>query len=321
MNILVTGVAGFLGSHLAEALLNQGHQVIGVDNFLTGSKRNLRYLKHPNFTFIEADVCEKRTWSKDLKLDRIYYLASPASPIDYVDLPFETLFVGSYGCHNYLDLAEKMGARFLLTSTSEIYGDPAIHPQPETYWGNVNPIGPRSVYDEAKRYAEALTMAYHRSKGAQVRIARLFNTYGPRMRHNDGRVIPNFITQALQQKPLTIFGEGKQTRSFCFYSDLIQGLIALMENDQTGPYNLGTLNEMNMLELAETINQLTGNPAGITFKPLPKDDPTRRQPDLRKAERDLAWNPTVSFQDGLKQTVEYFSRRLEEEAALLSIDQ
>ena len=313
MNILVTGVAGFLGSHLAEALLNQGHNVIGVDNFLTGSRRNLEYLNHPNFTFVEADVCEKREWNQEL--DRIYYLASPASPIDYIELPFETLFVGSYGCHNYLELAKKTGARFLLTSTSEVYGDPAIHPQPESYWGNVNPIGPRSVYDESKRYAEALTMAYYRSKGVQVRIARLFNTYGPRMRHNDGRVVPNFITQALQQKSLTIFGEGKQTRSFCFYTDLIKGLIILMENDHVGPYNLGTLNEMNMLDLAHLINQITGNSAGVIHKPLPKDDPTRRRPDLQKSRRDLGWNPTVSVKDGLKQTIEYFAQILKEEAS------
>lgn len=315
MNILVTGAAGFLGSHLSEALLRQGHHVIGVDNFLTGSKRNLRYLKHPNFKFVEADVCEKQVWN--INLDRIYYLSSPASPIDYIDLPLETLFVGSYGCHNYLELARETGARFLLTSTSEVYGDPSIHPQPESYWGNVNPIGPRSVYDESKRYAEALTMAYHRSKGVETRIARLFNTYGPRMRHNDGRVIPNFITQALQKKSLTIFGDGSQTRSFCFCTDLIQGLIVLMEGEKAEPYNLGTTNEMNMISLAETINRLTNNPAGVTHKPLPKDDPTKRRPDLTKAKRDLNWNPTISFEDGLSQTIEYFSQLLREDPSTI----
>ena len=311
MKILIAGAAGFLGSHLTERLLKQGHHVTGVDNFLTGSKRNLSYFNNTHFTFVEADVCVKREWSNDF--DRIYYLASPASPIDYIKLPLETLFVGSYGCHNYLELARKSGARFLLTSTSEVYGDPQIHPQPEEYWGNVNPIGPRSVYDESKRYAEALTMAYHRSKGTNVRIARIFNTYGPRMRYNDGRVIPNFITQALQNKPLTIFGDGTQTRSFCFCTDLVQGLESLMEGEETGPYNLGTLNEMSMLELAETINKLTGNSAGIIHKPLPKDDPTRRQPDLTRSKRDLAWNPSISFQEGLQQTVAYFTQILSED--------
>ena len=308
MNILVTGAGGFLGSHLSEKLLKMGHRVVGVDNFITGNPNNLKHLAHSNFEFIQHDVCEPRKF--DQQFDQIYFLASPASPIDYVQFPLETMYVGSYGCRNYLELAQENNARFLLTSTSEVYGDPLIHPQTEDYWGNVNPIGPRSVYDEAKRYAEALSMAFQRSCGVEVRIARIFNTYGPRMRHNDGRVIPAFITQALNGQPLTIFGEGTQTRSFCYCLDLVDGLIALMNGENTGPYNLGNPHELTMLQLAEEINQLTGNTAGITHKPLPKDDPTRRRPDLTNTKRDLGWEPTISFADGIDRTIKWFSETL-----------
>ena len=240
--------------------------------------------------------------------DQIYFLASPASPIDYIKFPLETIYVGSYGCRNFLELAKEQRARFLLTSTSEVYGDPKVHPQTEDYWGNVNPIGPRSVYDEAKRYAEALTMTFHRTHDVEIRIARIFNTYGPRMRHNDGRVIPTFITQALEGKALTIFGSGKQTRSFCYFQDLIQGLIALMNNDGIGPYNLGNPQEMTMLALAKKINQVTGNSSGLIHHELPKDDPTRRRPDLTRTSHDLGWYPKISFSDGIGRTIDWFRR-------------
>ena len=308
MHILVTGAAGFLGSHLCDQLLTQGHTVVGVDNFLTGNARNIQKIqRHEHataFRFVELDVCDPYVWNE--KFDQIYYLASPASPIDYVQFPFETLYVGSFGCRNYLELAHQQGARFLLTSTSEVYGDPEVHPQPEEYWGNVNPIGPRSVYDESKRYAESLTMAFHSHLGLEVRIARIFNTYGPRMRHDDGRVIPTFIMQALEKKPLTIFGDGSQTRSFCFYTDLIEGLIQLMNNPKTGPYNLGNPYELTMIELANAINEFCDNPAGVLHKALPKDDPTRRRPDLTNTKRDLQWEPKVPFQKGMSETVAFF---------------
>ena len=305
MNILVTGAGGFLGSHLCEILLRQGHRVLGIDNFITGNPKNLQYIDHPNFSFTKADVCSPISFEE--RFDQIYFLASPASPIDYIQYPLETIYVGSYGCRNYLEVARAHGSRFLLTSTSEVYGDPLIHPQTEDYWGNVNPIGPRSVYDEAKRYAEALTIAFHRTHNVDVRIARIFNTYGPRMRHNDGRVVPTFITQALANKPLTVFGDGSQTRSFCYYSDLIAGLLALMNNDFTGPYNLGNPHEMTMLELAKEINRATGNSSGVIHKALPKDDPTRRRPDLTKTKRDLEWAPVVPFQSGIEKTIAWFS--------------
>jgi len=305
MRIVITGAAGFLGSHLSERLLREGNEVIGVDNLLTGHQRNLDLLSQfTGFRFIHANV------SKSLPVggavDRIFHLASPASPIDYVELPFETLYVSSDGTRNCLHLAEATGARFFIASTSEVYGDPAVHPQVESYWGNVNPIGPRSVYDEAKRFGEALTMAFHRYKGVQTRIVRIFNTYGPRMRHNDGRVIPAFVSQALQGKPLTIFGEGTQTRSFCFVSDLIDGFIRLMESDLTEPCNIGNPNERTMLELADHINKVTGNSAGIVHRPLPTDDPTRRRPDITRASTELGWEPKVSFEDGLERTIEWF---------------
>ena len=305
MRIVVTGAAGFLGSHLSERLLSDGHEVVGVDSLITGHQRNVDLLsQRSGFSFVKANVSE--SLPVDGPIDRIYHLASPASPIDYIELPFETLYVSSDGTRNCLTLAEKAGARFFIASTSEVYGDPAVHPQVESYWGNVNPIGPRSVYDEAKRYGEALTMAFHRYKGVQTRIVRIFNTYGPRMRHNDGRVIPAFVSQALQGKPLTVFGEGTQTRSFCFVSDLIEGFVRLMESDLTEPCNIGNPNERTMLELAAHINRVTGNTAGIVHRPLPKDDPTRRRPDITRARSELGWEPQVSFEDGLERTIEWF---------------
>jgi dTDP-glucose 4,6-dehydratase len=305
MRIFVTGGAGFVGSHLCERLLNDGHEVFAVDNLLTGDRRNVDHLVgNPRFQLVEADV------TKGLpvpgRADRIYHLASPASPIDYVELPFETLYVGSDGTRTCLERAEADNARFLIASTSEVYGDPAEHPQTESYWGNVNPIGPRSVYDEAKRYGEALTMAFHRYKGVQTRIVRIFNTYGPRMRVNDGRVVPTFIDQALSGKPLTVFGDGLQTRSFCFVSDLVEGLIRLMESDLVEPCNVGNPHELTMLQLAEAVNTLTNNDAGLVHRPLPKDDPTRRRPDITRARKHLEWEPKVPFDEGIARTVAWF---------------
>jgi len=308
VKILVTGGAGFVPSHLCERLLNDGHEVVAVDNFVTGHRRNLAVLEAfgpGRFQFVEADV--SRAIPDGLgTFDRVYHMASPASPIDYVELPFETLYVGSDGTRNALELAWKQGARLLLASTSEVYGDPAVHPQVESYWGNVNPIGPRSVYDEAKRYAEALTMAFHRYRGVQTRIVRIFNTYGPRMRANDGRVMPTFINQALQGEPLTIFGDGSQTRSFCYVTDLVDGIIRLMESDLSEPCNIGNPQEMTMSELAGYINRFTGSAGGVVTRPLPKDDPTRRKPDISRARQHLDWQPVVSFEDGVRATVDYF---------------
>lgn len=305
MRILVTGGAGFVPSHLCERLLADGHEVVALDNFVTGHRRNLAgLLPDPRFSFVEADI------SKEIpvggRFDRIFHMASPASPIDYVELPFETLYAGSDGSRNGLERARADGARFLLASTSEVYGDPAIHPQVESYWGNVNPIGVRSVYDEAKRYAEALTMAYQRYHGVATRIVRIFNTYGPRMRPNDGRVMPAFCSQALRGEPLTVFGDGLQTRSFCFVTDLVDGIVRLMESDLATPCNVGNPHEMTMLQLAEYINQFTGNQAGIIHKPLPKDDPTRRKPDISLAQSALGWSPKVGFEEGVSRTVAYF---------------
>lgn len=309
MRILVTGGAGFVPSHVCELLLSQGHEVVALDNFVTGHRRNLEPLQAygDRFRFVEADLIQGIPDQDAIgRFDRIYQLASPASPIDYVELPFETLYVGSDGTRNALLRAEADGARLLMASTSEVYGDPAVHPQVESYWGNVNPIGPRSVYDEAKRYAEALVTAFRRYKGVQTRIVRIFNTYGPRMRANDGRVMPTFINQALEGKPLTVFGDGLQTRSFCYVDDLARGIVALMESDLHDPCNLGNPHEMTMLQLAEYINRFTGNTAGIVHKPLPKDDPTRRKPDISRASQHLDWEPTVDFETGVQRTVEYF---------------
>ncbi len=305
MRVLITGGAGFLGSHLCERFLAEGHQVIAMDNLITGSTRNIAHLAgHERLRFIKHDVTEYIYVNEPL--EAVLHFASPASPIDYLQLPIQTLKVGALGTHKALGLARAKRALFLLASTSEVYGDPLAHPQSEDYWGNVNPIGPRGVYDEAKRFAEALTMAYHRSHGLDTRIARIFNTYGPRMRLDDGRVVPNFIGQALRGEPMTVHGDGSQTRSFCFCSDLIEGVYRLLGSDYTQPLNLGNPNEMTILELAHLINGLTGNHAGVVYKPLPPDDPKVRQPDIRRAQRILDWQPEVSLQDGLEQTIEWF---------------
>ena len=309
MRVLVTGGAGFVASHLCDHLLRGGHEVVAVDNLITGRLRNVAHLHgHPGFHLIEADVCDGIPGGGPAgrPLDRVYHLASPASPIDYVELPFQTLAVGSRGTEVCLERAHRDGARLLFASTSEVYGDPAVHPQVESYWGNVNPVGPRSVYDEAKRFGEALTMAWRRYRGVQTRIVRIFNTYGPRMRPNDGRVVPTFIRQALNGEPLTVFGDGGQTRSFCYVSDLVDGLVALMESDLADPCNIGNPEERTMLDLAEHINAATGNPAGIVHRPLPTDDPTRRRPDITLARARLGWSPRVPFADGMGRTVEWF---------------
>jgi dTDP-glucose 4,6-dehydratase len=305
MRTLVTGGAGFLGSHLCERLLILGHDVVALDNMVTGRPSNVAHMvENPRFSLVNADLCDGIP--VDGRFDRIFNLASPASPIDYVELPFETLYVGSDGTRHALERAVLDGARIMIASTSEVYGDPEVHPQVEGYWGNVNPIGPRSVYDEAKRFSEALAMAFARYKGCQVRIARIFNTYGPRMRSNDGRVIPAFVTQALAGEALTVFGEGAQTRSFCFVSDLIEGFIRLIESDYQLPVNLGNPIERSVLDLATRINSLVGNAAGVIHKPMPIDDPSRRRPDISLAKAELGWEPAVSFEDGLATTIRWF---------------
>jgi dTDP-glucose 4,6-dehydratase len=309
MQVLVTGGAGFLGSHLCDRLLAEGHDVIAMDNLITGSTDNIAHLAgNRRFQFIYHDVTEY-IYLKG-SLDAILHFASPASPIDYLELPIQTLKVGSLGTHNALGLALAKGARFLLASTSEVYGDPLIHPQNESYWGNVNPIGPRGVYDEAKRFAEAMTMAYHRSHGVDTRIVRIFNTYGPRMRLDDGRVVPNFVSQALRGQPLTVYGEGKQTRSFCYMSDLIEGIYRLLLSDEVEPVNIGNPTELTIHEFATVINELTGNPAGIRFEPLPVDDPKQRKPDIGKARRILSWEPQVNLRAGMEETINWFRARV-----------
>lgn len=302
---LVTGGAGFLGSHLCERLLDESHHVVCMDNLITGSLANIEHLVgRTGFTFIHHDVTN--FIHVPGRLDYILHFASPASPIDYLHLPIQTLKVGSLGTHKALGLAKAQGARFLLASTSEVYGDPLIHPQPEGYWGNVNPVGPRGVYDEAKRFAEALTMAYHRHHGVDTRIVRIFNTYGPRMRTNDGRVVPAFICQALAGEPLTAFGDGTQTRSFCFVDDLIEGILRLLRSDYADPMNIGNPAEMTVLEFARQIIRLTGSRSEIVFRPLPVDDPKVRQPDISLARRVLGWEPMVPLERGLATTIEYF---------------
>jgi dTDP-glucose 4,6-dehydratase len=309
MRILVTGGAGFLGSHLCDRLLAEGHDVIAMDNLLTGNTDNIAHLAgHKRFLFIEHNVTNYIYIKGDL--DAILHFASPASPVDYLELPIQTLKVGSLGTHNALGLAMAKGARLLLASTSEVYGDPQVHPQTEDYWGHVNPIGPRGVYDEAKRFAEAMVMAYHRSHHVDTRIVRIFNTYGPRMRLNDGRVVPNFIGQALRGEPLTVYGDGSQTRSFCFATDLVDGIYRLLLSDEVEPVNIGNPIETTILEFAEKINAFTGNQAGIQFKPLPKDDPKQRQPNIAKAKRILGWEPKVALDQGMATTVDWFAERI-----------
>lgn len=306
---VVTGAAGFLGSHLTDLLISRGHKVIGIDNFVTGAIENIDHLSgNQNFKFIQQDVTEF-LFLHD-RVDYVWHFASPASPIDYLELPIQTLKVGSIGTHKALGLARHKGARFLLTSTSEIYGDPLVHPQKETYWGNVNTIGPRGCYDESKRFAEALTVAYHREHNMETRMVRIFNTYGPRMRLRDGRVVPAFVSQALSGKPLTVFGDGKQTRSFCYCSDLIEGIYRLMMSDTSDPVNIGNPQELTILEFAERIIRITGSKSKIIYKPLPQDDPKQRQPDITRARSILKWEPVVSLEDGLKKTIEYFRDRV-----------
>jgi len=306
---VVTGAAGFLGSHLVDLLIQRGHKVVGIDNLVTGTADNIAHLAgNPNLRFIQQDVTE--FIFLDGPVDYVWHFASPASPVDYAELPIQTLKVGSLGTHKALGLAKHKGARFLLASTSEVYGDPLVHPQAEEYWGNVNPIGPRGCYDEAKRFAEALTMAYHREHGLETRIARIFNTYGPRMRLNDGRVVPAFVSQALRNRPLSVFGDGSQTRSFCYCSDLIEGIYRLMMSAFAQPVNIGNPRELTVLEFAKEIIRVTGAKSRITFKPLPQDDPRQRQPDISRARNMLLWEPKVSLADGLKETVRYFRGKL-----------
>ncbi len=299
---LVTGGAGFLGSHLCDELLARGHRVICVDNLETGSLANIAHIRGPDFVHLNVDIIEP--YHVEEHIDVVYHLASPASPIDYLRLPLHTLKVGSYGTHHTLGLAKRHRARFLIASTSEVYGDPQVHPQPESYWGHVNPIGPRGVYDEAKRYAEALTMAYHRQQGVDTAIVRIFNTYGPRMRPHDGRAIPTFLRQALQDRPLTVFGDGSQTRSFCYVSDLIRGIIALAESGAHFPVNVGNPDEYTLLQLAETVIEVTNSASEIVFEALPTDDPQVRQPDTTLAQELLGWKPEITLRDGLARTID-----------------
>jgi dTDP-glucose 4,6-dehydratase len=299
---LVTGGAGFLGSHLCDALLERGHRVICVDNLETGTLKNIEHIRRPEFVHLNLDIIEP--YFVEEPVDFVYHLASPASPIDYLRIPLHTLKVGSYGTHHTLGLAKKHRARFLIASTSEVYGDPQVHPQPETYWGHVNPIGPRGVYDEAKRYAEALTMAYHRAQGVDTAIMRIFNTYGPRMRAHDGRAIPTFLRQALTGQNITVFGEGQQTRSFCYVSDLIAGMIGIAESGYHLPINVGNPNEFTLLELAETVLDVTGSKSQIIYEALPTDDPQVRQPDITLAKQILGWEPKVNLREGLQKTIE-----------------
>jgi dTDP-glucose 4,6-dehydratase len=314
MRVVVTGGAGFLGSHLCDRLLAAGHEVVALDNLLTGNTRNIAHLAgNSHFRFIFQDVTEYLYL--DGPIDAIMHFASPASPIDYLELPIQTLKVGSLGTHKALGLAKAKDARFLLASTSEVYGDPQVHPQPESYWGNVNPIGPRGVYDEAKRFAEAMTMAYHRTHGVDTRIVRIFNTFGPRMRPRDGRVVPALISQALHGEPLTVFGDGSQTRSFCYVDDLIEGIYRLLLSEESDPVNIGNPGEMSVLEFARLIKKLTGAKSEIVFKHLPVDDPKVRQPDIAKARKLLGgWEPKVALEEGLRRTIDYFRELFGREA-------
>jgi dTDP-glucose 4,6-dehydratase len=314
MRILITGAAGFLGSHLCDRFLEEGHEVVGMDNFITGSPDNIAHLfGHDRWRFIEHNVTD--FIYIDGPLDGVLHFASPASPVDYLEMPIPTLKVGSLGTHKTLGLAKAKGARFLLASTSEVYGDPEMHPQKETYWGNVNPVGPRGVYDEAKRFAEAMTMAYHRFHGVDVRIVRIFNTYGPRMRPGDGRVVSNFIVQALRNEPLTVYGDGSQTRSFCYATDEVDGIYRLFMSDYVGPVNIGNPGEFTILELARKVIELTGSTSAIEHLPLPTDDPTVRRPDITIARERLGWEPTIQLEEGLRRTIPHFRRLVQEEDA------
>jgi dTDP-glucose 4,6-dehydratase len=309
MRVLITGAAGFLGSHLTDRFLAEGHEVVGMDNLITGARENVAHLEaNRRFQFMLHDV--SRFLQVDGPLDGVLHFASPASPIDYLELPIQTLKVGSLGTHNALGLAKAKGARFFLASTSEVYGDPQVHPQPESYWGHVNPVGPRGVYDEAKRFAEAMTMAYHRYHGMDTRIIRIFNTYGPRMRARDGRVVSNFVVQALKGEPLTIYGEGQQTRSFCYVSDEVDGIYRLFLSDHTEPTNIGNPNEFTVRQLAEKVLQITGSSSKIEQRPLPTDDPKVRRPDITKARTLLGWEPKVELEEGLRHTIAYFRSQL-----------
>ena len=307
---IVTGGAGFIGSHLCEYLIERGHKVVCVDNLITGRRTNLEGIwKHKNFEFIEHDITEP--FFIEDKIDYIYHLASPASPKDYLEHPIHTLKVGALGTYHLLGLAKQQGARFLLASTSEVYGDPKVNPQPEEYWGNVNPIGPRGVYDEAKRYAEAITMAYHRSHNVDTRIARIFNTFGPRMRLDDGRAVPNFIGQALRGDPITVYGDGSQTRSFCFVSDLVEAIYRLMMSEYDLPVNLGNPEELSILAFAKLIKKLCESDSEIVYEQLPQDDPMQRKPDISKAKEILRWEPKVGLEEGLRKTIEWFKEKEE----------
>ncbi len=305
--VVVTGGAGFLGSHLCDSLLARGDEVVAIDNLATGRLQNIEHLfGRAGFTYVRHDV-SGYVWVPG-RVDAVLHFASPASPKDYLELPIQTLKVGSLGTHNCLGLAKDKGARFLLASTSEVYGDPSIHPQPETYWGNVNPVGPRGVYDEAKRFAEAMTMAYHNHHGLDVRIVRIFNTYGPRMRPTDGRAVSNFLVQAMQDKPITIYGDGSQTRSFCYVDDEVRGFLALLDSDLVGPVNIGNPAEFTINELAELVIDVTNSTSDIVYEPLPVDDPTQRRPDITRARTDLGWEPRIELREGLTRTAEWLAR-------------
>ncbi len=308
MRIVITGAAGFIGSHLSEALIARGDSVVGIDNLLTGDVDNIAHLKSPEFLFVRHDVTNYIR--VEGPVDAVLHWASPASPIDYLELPIPTLKVGALGTHNALGLAKAKGARFMLASTSEVYGDPLEHPQRETYWGNVNPIGPRGVYDEAKRFAEAITVAYRRYHGLDAKIVRIFNTYGPRMRIRDGRAVPTFIAQALQGQDVTIFGSGSQTRSFCYISDLVDGLIRLLDSSENDPVNIGNPHEMSIEAIARLIIRMTGSCSQVVFQPLPTDDPKVRRPDITRARTKLGWEPKVSLEEGLTSTIDYFRTKV-----------
>jgi dTDP-glucose 4,6-dehydratase len=309
---VVTGAAGFIGSHLCEELLARGHSVVGVDNLVTGDMSNIAHLRDRDFQFIRHDVTQYI--DIDGPVDAVLHWASPASPIDYLELPIQTLKVGSLGTHNALGLAKAKKARFVLASTSEVYGDPLEHPQKEAYWGNVNPIGPRGVYDEAKRFAEAITLAYHRTHGVDTKIVRIFNTYGPRMRLRDGRAVPAFMSQALSNEDVTVFGDGTQTRSFCYISDLVDGILRLLDSDTHEPVNIGNPHEVTIEQIARTIISLVGSNSRIVYRPLPQDDPKQRRPDITRARTILGWEPKIGLEEGLAKTVDYFKSKLEAEA-------